>query len=555
MTASPAVSTNPANSSRYALEGRVVTMDASSTDLEQGVVYVADNQIVAVSPTGASPPSGFEGVKPVGTRGTIYPGLIELHNHLSYDALSLWDVPERYTNRDQWGRHPDYRRLISGPMTVLGKTPGYVEAVVRYVECKCLLGGVTTSQGIALFSNQGIARYYDGIVRNVEESGEDDLPDATTRISDVEAEDVEAFFGRLWTSSCLLLHLSEGTDDAARGHFEALRRANGSWAITSALAGIHSAALEPEDFRVLGENGGSMVWSPLSNLLLYGETADVRAARESGVRIGMGSDWSPSGSKNLLGELKVARLVAAERDLGLQDRELVAMATMDAAEILGWGDALGSIEAGKRADLFVLYGRSGDPYARLLEARETAINLVVIDGVPRVGGERVMGALGFAGPGTERWRVGSAKRVLNLAQETANPVVGALKLADARDRLRDGLRRLPELARRLEEVAPQALTEAAVGAEPGWTLLLDHEEPQGFAIRRHPSFGPEGEAITLRLADVQAEAQAAALPLSQLLGPLGLDPPTVADDETFVERLGDQRNLPDFVKAGLPDLF
>src|SRR5215211_322055 len=98
MTASPAVSTNPANSSRYALEGRVVTMDASFNDLEQGVVYVADNQIVAVSPTGASPPSGFEGVKPVGTRGTIYPGLIELHNHLSYDALSLWDVPERYTN-------------------------------------------------------------------------------------------------------------------------------------------------------------------------------------------------------------------------------------------------------------------------------------------------------------------------------------------------------------------------------------------------------------------------------------------------------------------------
>jgi hypothetical protein len=30
---------------------------------------------------------------------------------------------------------------------------------------------------------------------------------------------------------------------------------------------------------------------------------------------------------------------------------------------------------------------------------------------------------------------------------------------------------------------------------------------------------------------------------------------TVADDETFLERLSQQRNVPDHVKAGLPDLF
>jgi 5-methylthioadenosine/S-adenosylhomocysteine deaminase len=231
---------------RYALEGRVVTMDASYAVLERGVVYVEGNKIAAVVSTGAPPPPGFEGIlSAVGTRGTIYPGLIDLHNHLSYDALSLWDVPAKYTNRDQWGRHPDYRRLISGPMTVLGKTPGYVEAVVRYVECKCLLGGVTTSQGIALFSNQGIAQYYRGVVRKVEETGEADLPDAATRISDVEAEDVEAFFERLQRSSCLLLHLSEGTDERAREHFEALRTPGERWAITPALAGIHCAALRP----------------------------------------------------------------------------------------------------------------------------------------------------------------------------------------------------------------------------------------------------------------------------------------------------------------------
>jgi hypothetical protein len=111
-------------SARYALEGRVVTMDASSTVLERGVVYVDGDSIAAVAPAGAASPPGFEGVSPVATRGTIYPGLIDLHNHLSYDALTLWDVPEKYTNRDQWGREPDYRRLISGPAAGVGQDPG-----------------------------------------------------------------------------------------------------------------------------------------------------------------------------------------------------------------------------------------------------------------------------------------------------------------------------------------------------------------------------------------------------------------------------------------------
>src|ERR671913_28391 len=497
---------------KYALEGRVVTMDSSFNVFERGTVYLDGGRIMQVAPTSAPPPSGFQDAPVIGTRGTIYPGLIDLHNHLSYDALTLWQVPQLYTNRDQWGRHPDYRKLISGPMTVLGKTPGYVEAVVRYVECKCLLGGVTTAQGIALFSNQGITRHYRGVVRNVEETGEDDLPDAATKISDVEAEDAEKFLERLQDSSCLLLHLSEGTDERARGHFQALRLADGTWAITPALAGIHCAALEPEDFDVLAEHGGSMVWSPF-------------------------------GSKSLLGELKVARLVAAEQNIGFSDRDLVAMATRDAAKILKWDEALGSIEAGQRADFTVLYGRSTDPYAALLEAGETGIALVVIDGVPRVGNERLMGSFGLV---TERWRVGSAERALNLSQESADPVVGALALREARDTLRDGLSRLPELARQLALRAPEALAD-----EPRWSLVLDHEEPLGSAIRTHFSQGPAGEPTVLRLAEVMALRE----PLSELLVPLSLDPLTVSDDGALFGRLLDEPNLPDYVSEGLPALF
>jgi len=91
-------------------------------------------------------------------------------------------------------------------------------ALIRYVECKCLLGGVTTSQGIALFSNQGIRRYYRGLVRNVEATADADLPEALARIADVDEADAAAFAARLAKATCLLLHLSEGTDAAARAH-------------------------------------------------------------------------------------------------------------------------------------------------------------------------------------------------------------------------------------------------------------------------------------------------------------------------------------------------
>jgi hypothetical protein len=53
----------------------------------------------------------------------------------------------------------------------------------------------------------------------------------------------------------------------------------------------------------------------------------------------------------------------------------------------------------------------------------------------------------------------------------------------------------------------------------------------------------------------KATAQAASVRLSQLLAPLDLDPLTVPDDAAFPGRLRRQRNLPEYVKSGLPALF
>jgi cytosine/adenosine deaminase-related metal-dependent hydrolase len=536
---------DPLNGPKMALAGDIVAMDEALNVTRDGRLYIDKGAIVAIRRATDPVPSGFENVSVLNTGGTMFPGLIELHNHLAYNALQLWQVPKKYNNRDQWSGIPEYRKLVSGPMTVVGKSQGLLPPLIRYVEAKCLISGVTTSQGIALFSNAGIRRFYRGIVRNVEETDDENLPEVETRIADVEAQSAQKFLARLKRETCFLLHLSEGVDAKAREHFLALNFAPNEWAITPQLAGIHCAALKPEDFTVLGQLGGAMVWSPLSNLLLYGGTANISHAIAAGVRIGIGSDWSPSGSKNLLGELKVAWLVAQQTG-GLARHDIIAMATRTAAKILGWGSVLGTIEPGKRADLIVVDGTSEDPYDQLIRVKETGITLVVINGVPRFGRNTFMSALGATG---ETLTIDGQKRTLFLKQDTQDPLVGAIKLSQATATLKDALSKLPALAKELEQPQPVAM----IGhrrAPTTWQLALDEIEDTGFDLRprlrsRH----------SRQLTGPTRRAAVAAKPLSQILQPLELDPLTVVDDPDFLPTLAMQRNLPQFVKDGLLALY
>ena len=141
------------------------------------------------------------------------------------------------------------------------------------------------------------------------------------------------------------------------------------WAVNDRLCAIHCTALDAADLAVLADRGASMVWSPLSNYLLYGRTADIVAAKQAGIPMCLGSDWAPSGSKNLLGELKVAALASAEHGGVFTARELAEMVTINPAKALKWDHLVGSIEPGKLADLVVLDGHDGDPFDQLV-ARE-----------------------------------------------------------------------------------------------------------------------------------------------------------------------------------------
>ena len=102
--------------------------------------------------------------------------------------------------------------------------------------------------------------------------------------------------------------------------------------------------------------------------------------------MGLGSDWAPSGSKNLLGEMKVAWLAnqAPGQSVHAPERSWPWRRRTRPGFSSGTGNWAPS-RPGKRADLLVIDGQQGDDYLRLIQARETDITLVLIEGVPRLG--------------------------------------------------------------------------------------------------------------------------------------------------------------------------
>ena len=527
---------------KYILTGRVVTMDPARTVLPNGAVYVDGNMINSVADSARPVPAGFETAKRIDTNGVIFPGLIELHNHLSYNILGLWSVPKKFNDRGQWQRHPQYVQLVNGPMLILSKStdPNVLAAIARVAETKCLLGGVTTSQGISLKSGH-LQKYYHGAMRVVEDPTEPGFFKAATHIPDLHAQDWDSFNKELKKAHCLLLHLSEGFDDAALNAFKALQNAQTKvWAISDALAGIHCAALGDPEYAIMKAHQGSMIWSPLSNLMLYGQTAKVDLAKQHGVPIALGSDWSPSGSKNLLHELKVAKVANETNGYGFSDVDIVGLATSSPASIVKWGNAVGSLEAGKRADLAVISAPAvTDVYTAIIGARETDVQLVIIDGSATVGTPALMAALGANG---EALTVGGQPRLINYGQP--DPEIAPITYAQAVQVLTDALAHLPNIPK----APPQFVRASRFKPKHTWSLALDEQHETGFALRPMLPFqGMQTGPDTMRL----ALTAVAAAPI----GPVPLDRVSVPDDPNYAAKIRGQMNIPPAIKDGLKTFY
>jgi len=210
----------------------------------------------------------------------------------------------------------------------------------------------------------------------------------------------------------LLIHVAEGgPNDASATREFTMLKARGL--LVPGVSLIHAVGLLPQDFAEMAKAGVGFVWSPRSNVELYGDTARVAAAKASGVRMAIAPDWSPTGSDGMLGELNYASQWNATQQPPLfTERELVLMATSTPAELVGLTEQVGTLAAGSAADLIVVRKSGEDAYWSLTHTSAQDLELVVIGGEAVYGDAALMEQLG--GKGGETLEVCGSPKVVRL---------------------------------------------------------------------------------------------------------------------------------------------
>lgn len=117
---------------------------------------------------------------------------------------------------------------------------------------------------------------------------------------------------------------------------------------------VHCVQLEGPDIATVAASGAAVAHCPRSNARLQCGIAPVAGLRAAGVRVGLGTDSLASNdSLDMFAEMRAAR--AADRRRGsaapLTSADVLRMATLDGACAIGMEGLVGSLEAGKRADV------------------------------------------------------------------------------------------------------------------------------------------------------------------------------------------------------------
>jgi 5-methylthioadenosine/S-adenosylhomocysteine deaminase len=386
----------PATGSRpIVLRGTVITPDGV---LKHGYVAVVDGRIASVS---AKQPDIPEAIS-INTEGIILPGFVDVHNHVPWNVLPRWSPPHLYANRSQWRTDPIFEQQVSSHFDNLigdgdATGTGNICDMNAYGEMRALVGGVTS-----ILATHGVPCIH-GLVRNLDANsgfyGTTEL-DRERIISAIEippATDVpgrQQFVGLAQFAiafpgfEALFLHVAEGVDAFSLEEFT-FGQANGL--LCAKCVAIHGVALGASQFQAMAHAGTSLVWSPRSNVSLYGQTADINAALDAGVRIALAPDWAISGSGNMLDELHFAAQWNREHLGGrLTNRQLVDMVTSIPAAEARIDDEVGAVRVGLRADLLVINGNGDDALRSVVDATPDDVRLVTIQGVPLYGDQNLM---------------------------------------------------------------------------------------------------------------------------------------------------------------------
>lgn len=360
----------------------------------------------------------------------IAPGMINPHDHLGYNQnfpggqklvekienpnYTLCNLPQNaYSNPDcanyRYDRRNEWRKGLEGKPSIKTnfiRDPELKKMVKAWNELRHVIAGVTTIAGSG--GQKGLARNpdrdylleglqtTDNKVVNYNTFPLGDIKDVTGHYGDCHYPNIvtpEALENRIF-----LPHVSEGINKYAVNEYWCLTgKGMGSKELQAPNSTfIHGIAVSPASAAIAKKSDMTFVWSPRSNISLYGNTASVTLFKNLGVRTALSTDWSPSGSMNMPRELACAQEFNQQYlNSTFSDKELWEMVTINAARALGFEDQIGKLSANYWADLMIFKPDESleNEFKQAINVNPDNIALVLRGGSPLYGEQQLLAAM------------------------------------------------------------------------------------------------------------------------------------------------------------------
>ena len=369
------------------INGSVLTMDPQDTLIKNGAVAVSADRIVEVGTEDALRAS-YQAAKIIDARGgIIMPGLVNTHTHAAMtcfrglaDDLPLMTWLHDYIFPAEAKLTFDIvyqgTRLACSEMILSGTTTFcdmylFEEAVAQAVKeagMRAVVGEV-----IYDFPSPNYGPVEDGLKYTealIEKWRDDPLitiavePHSAYVCSPDLLQKARAIADR--NDVPIVIHLSETEREVVQirekyGRTPVAHLAEIGFLCPNLIAD-HCVALTAKDTALLKDFDVKIAHNPESNMKLASGVAPIPELLRQGITVGIGTDGCASNNNlDMFQEMDTAAKLHKVHTLDptvMDARTVVSMATIDGARVLGMGDIIGSLEAGKKADIIIIDIRS-----------------------------------------------------------------------------------------------------------------------------------------------------------------------------------------------------
>jgi 5-methylthioadenosine/S-adenosylhomocysteine deaminase len=365
--------------------GALVTMDGERRVLEDGAIAIKGDVIVALGPR-AEIESKFAASQTINAKGKlVLPGFINGHTHV---PMTLFRGLHDDVTLDEW-----LRKYIF-PAEAKNVTEEFVRWGTRLAAAEQIRGGVTTFADMYYFEDAVAEETKAAGMRGVLGETFIDFPAPDNKTNAAALEYTEKFLKRwqgdplihaapaphsIYTCSQktlqdaaalarkynapILIHVAEMKkeldDSRAQNGTTPVQYLDKIGILGPDVVAAHCIFVDAADRKILAQRNVGCVHNPSSNMMLASGVSPVPELRAAGVAVGLGTD-GPAGSNNdldLMEEIDLAAKLAkiTKMDpLALNAKAVVEMATIDGARALHMEKEIGSLEAGKKADLILI---------------------------------------------------------------------------------------------------------------------------------------------------------------------------------------------------------